>query len=110
MKFATKLPCLILSPAPKPSASIWLPLAARLEDVDGHMTLYLVLDRVWADVWGEKFAEERVRYEANWGGEYAAAWAWAQSLSAEERSRLWNRLLVMNGFPDGCRKLPESAE
>ena len=27
MKFATKLPCLILSPAPKPSASIWLPHA-----------------------------------------------------------------------------------
>ena len=85
-------------------------LADRIEGVDGHMTLYLVLDRVWADVWGEEFAEERVQYEANWGGEYAAAWAWARSLSAEERSQLWNRLLVMNGFPAGCGGSPEGAE
>lgn len=85
-------------------------LAARLEGVDGHMTLYLILDLVWADVWGEEFADERVRYEANWGDEYASAWAWAQSLGSEERWRLWNRLLVMNGFPDGCGSSPEGAE
>ncbi len=77
-------------------------LAERLQDVDGHMTLYLVLDRVWADVWGDDFAVERVKGEANWGADYAAAWTWARSLSADERSRLWNRLLAMNGFPDDC--------
>ncbi|MYF70641.1 MAG: hypothetical protein F4053_07090 [Proteobacteria bacterium] len=85
-------------------------LAERLEGVDGHMTLYLVLDRVWADVWGEEFAEDRIQYESNWGDDYAVAWAWAQSLGTEERSRLWNRLLVMNGFPDGCGSLPEVVE
>ena len=85
-------------------------LAERLDGVDGHMTLYLVLDRVWADVWGEEFAGDRVRYESNWGDDYAAAWAWAQSLGEEERLRLWNRLLVMNGFPDGCGSLPDVAE
>ena len=85
-------------------------LERRLADIDGHMTLYLVLDRVWADVWGEEFADDRIRYESNWGDDYAAAWAWAQSLGSEERLRMWNRLLVMNGFPGGCGSLPGVAE
>lgn len=83
-------------------------LAERLDDVDGHMTLYLVLDRVWADVWGEKFARERMRAEAGWTSEYAGAWAWARSLSPQARASLWNRLLSINGF-DSCRSL-ESGE
>ena len=85
-------------------------LAERLEGVDGHMTLYLILDRVWADVWGEEFADDRVQYESNWGDDYAVAWAWAKSLGSEERLRLWNRLLIMNGFPDGCGDSPDVAE
>ena len=85
-------------------------LAERLEGVDGHMTLYLILDRVWADVWGEEFADDRVQYESNWGDDYAVAWAWANSLGSEERLRLWNRLLIMNGFPDGCGDSPDVAE
>lgn len=85
-------------------------LAERLEGVDGHMTLYLILDRVWADVWGEEFAADRIQYESNWGDDYAAAWAWAQSLGSEERLRLWSRLLIMNGFPGGCGSLPDDAE
>ena len=39
-------------------------LTKRLDGVDGHMTLDLVLDRVWAYVWGEKFAEQRIRDES----------------------------------------------
>lgn len=79
-------------------------LAERLDDVDGHRTLFLVLDRVWADVWGEDFAEERVRGESQWRAryDYGAAWDWARSLTAKERTRLWNRLLTMNGFPHRC--------
>jgi len=73
-------------------------LSERLDDIDGHMTLYLVLDQVWTDVWGEEFANERVRGEAGWDEDYAAAWAWARSLRPEERARLWNRLLSINGF------------
>ena len=85
-------------------------LAERLTGIDGHMTLYLILDRVWADVWGEEFADDRIQHESKWGDDYAAAWAWAQSLGSEERLRLWNRLLVINGFPDGCGSLPGYAE
>ena len=81
-------------------------LVERLDGIDGHMTLYLVLDRVWADVWGEEFAARQVRNEADWGTDYAAAWAWARSLDPQERTRLWNRLLAMNGFPDNCGRLP----
>ncbi len=77
-------------------------LVERLDDIDGHMTLYLVLDRVWADVWGEDFANDRVQGESLWDADYAAAWAWARSLSSQERTLLWNRLLVMNGFPNNC--------
>ena len=74
-------------------------LTQRLDDLDGHQTLYLVLDRVWADVWGEEFAHHGVRTESSWRAsyDYAAAWAWAQALTKDERSRLWNRLLTMNG-------------
>ncbi len=74
-------------------------LAERLDGVDGHRTLYLFLDRVWADVWGEDFAAERIRGESSWQAsyDYAAAWAWARQMTPDERSRLWNRLLAMNG-------------
>jgi hypothetical protein len=76
-------------------------LTQRLNAVDGHRTLYLVLERVWADVWGKDFAAARVRGEASWHStyDYAAAWQWAQSLTVDERGVLWNRLLVLNGKP-----------
>jgi hypothetical protein len=87
-------------------------LVERLDGVDGHKTLFLVLDRVWADVWGEKFAEDRVAGESAWQGDYdyAAAWAWARSLTSAERALLWNRLLVVNGFPGHCNGSMASAE
>jgi len=74
-------------------------LSERLDGVDGHQTLYLILDRVWTDVWGEQFAAERIRGESSWRAsyDYAAAWNWATKMTADERSRLWNRLLAMNG-------------
>jgi hypothetical protein len=79
-------------------------LTKRFAGVDGHRTLYLVLDRVWAYVWGEKFAEQRIRDESGWlaSYDYGAAWRWARSLRREERVRLWNELLIKNGFPGGC--------
>ncbi|HSG64462.1 MAG TPA: hypothetical protein VLD39_05655 [Gammaproteobacteria bacterium] len=80
-------------------------LAERLEDVDGHMTLYLVLDRVWADVWGEEFALDRVLDESHWDQDYAEAWSWARALKPEQRSELWNELLTMNGVQGGCDSL-----
>ena len=87
-------------------------LVERLEEIDGHKTLYLVLDGVWADVWGERFAEERVRGESAWEAryDYAAAWDWARSLTPAERARTWNRLLAMNGFTAGCNRLVAAAD
>jgi hypothetical protein len=82
-------------------------LMERLPDIDGHKTLYLVLDRVWADVWGEDFAAEAIRHESAWYADYdyAAAWTWVSSLTPAERASLWNRLLVMNGFSGDCAGL-----
>jgi hypothetical protein len=79
-------------------------LENRLEDVDGHQTLYLILDRVWADVWGEAFAAESVAVESQWftDYDYAGAWSWARALSDEERAELWNKLLAINGFDSPC--------
>lgn len=79
-------------------------LEERLDGIDGHQTLYLILDLVWADVWGAEFAEQRVDGESAWLAryDYAGAWQWARSLPAAQRSRLWNTLLQMNGFPGGC--------
>jgi len=76
-------------------------LTQRLDDVDGHRTLDLILGRVWADVWGEEFAAARVRGEASWQAsyDYAAAWEWANKLTVDERGILWNRLLAMNDKP-----------
>lgn len=76
-------------------------LPERLDEVDGHRTLYLILDRVWADVWGAEFAAARVRGEASWQAsyDYAAAWAWARALTVDERGILWNKLLALNGKP-----------
>jgi hypothetical protein len=79
-------------------------LAERLDGIDGHMTLYLVLDRVWAQVWGEDFAAQRIRGESDWlaSYDYGKAWLWARGLKRDERTKLWNQLLAMNGFASGC--------
>ncbi len=76
-------------------------LIERLDTLDGHRTLYLVLDRVWADVWGDEFAVERIRSESTWRAsyDYGAAWTWARDLTVDERGILWNRLLAMNHKP-----------
>jgi hypothetical protein len=84
-------------------------LAERLDDIDGHMTLFLVLDLIWADVWGEDFAEARVEGESGWDERYADAWTWARGLTQDERAQFWNELLAMNGFPDGCASHLEPA-
>jgi hypothetical protein len=79
-------------------------LAKRLDGMDGHRTLYLVLDRVWAQVWGEEFAAQSMRGESAWEAsyDYAEAWQWSRTLDRDERARLWNELLAANGFQAGC--------
>jgi hypothetical protein len=79
-------------------------LVERLEDLDGHHTLFLILDLVWADVWGNEFAAERVQGESEWQAryDYASAWTWARTLQPEQRARLWSELLTMNGLGSAC--------
>jgi hypothetical protein len=77
-------------------------LSKRLSGINSHMTLYLILDRVWADVWGDAFAARRIDGESVWDDEYENAWAWAQSLGVDRRTALWNRLLRINGFDGYC--------
>jgi len=86
-------------------------LSERLDEIDGHRTLFLILDLVWTDVWGKDFADAQVRHESEWqaGYDYAEAWTWARSLGPEERARLWNELLALNGHTAGCDSLIESA-
>jgi hypothetical protein len=86
-------------------------LTERLDGVDGHRTLFLILDRVWADVWGAKFADYRVAGESGWVGDYdyAAAWAFARALSPAERARIWNDLLRRNGLFENCAGLTASS-
>jgi hypothetical protein len=80
-------------------------LPERLDDLDGHRTLYLVLDRVWAAVWGEEFAASRIADESSWAAsyDYAGAWQWVRGLDLAERRRLWTQLLALNGFDAECR-------
>jgi len=76
-------------------------LTQRLDEVDGHRTLYLILESVWADVWGDGFAAARVHGESSWQAsyDYASAWAWARALTIDQRGVLWNRLLTLNAKP-----------
>jgi hypothetical protein len=87
-------------------------LNERLAGIDGHMTLYLVLDEVWARVWGEQFAKERIAQESAWRAsyDYERAWKWSRSLARAERVRLWNELLVRNGLPGECTALLEGPD
>ncbi|HEY5622405.1 MAG TPA: hypothetical protein VIV14_01505 [Gammaproteobacteria bacterium] len=84
-------------------------LEERIDDVDGHQTLFLVLDRVWADLWGEDFAAAAVANETEWHERYEEAWAWARSLTENQRERLWDELLSLNGFASCDGPLERSA-
>jgi hypothetical protein len=79
-------------------------LEERPDDIDSHQLLYLILDRVWADVWGEDFAASRIRDESAWRNryDYAEAWSWAAALDADERDTLWSDLLRMNEIEANC--------
>jgi hypothetical protein len=82
-------------------------LAKRIDGIDGHQTLFLVLDRVWSRVWGETFAEASIARESSWlsSYDYGAAWAWSRALGSRDRELLWQRLLALNGFDTSCARL-----
>lgn len=58
---------------------------SRRAGLDDHRLLYLFLYDVWADLYGQAFADRMVRIERRIGPAYDAAWSWALSMSREER-------------------------
>jgi hypothetical protein len=55
--------------------------------LDDHRLLYLFLYDAWTDLYGETFAARMARIERRIPGtyDYDAAWAWALSMTREER-------------------------
>ncbi len=69
----------------------------RTADLDDHRLLYLFLYDVWSDLYGRAFADRMVGIERRIPGryDYDAAWAWALSMTREQR-RARLRALVQN--------------
>jgi hypothetical protein len=59
----------------------------RTEGLDDHRLLYLFLYDVWADLYGQAFADRMVAIERRIPGgyDYDAAWTWALSMTREAR-------------------------
>ncbi|HEX8365380.1 MAG TPA: hypothetical protein VF603_08870 [Allosphingosinicella sp.] len=71
-------------------------LIPRRAGLDDHRLLYLFLYDAWTDLYGEAFAERMASIERRIPGtyDYDAAWAWALSMTREERQA---RLAVLRG-------------
>jgi hypothetical protein len=63
-------------------------LTIRPADLDEHRVLDLFLYDVWESLWGRDFANQQVMFDSGLTGlyDYKAAWAWALSISKEERA------------------------
>jgi hypothetical protein len=63
-------------------------LRTRPADLDEHRVLDLFLYDVWESLWGSDFANQQVTFESGLTGlyDYKATWAWALSISKEERA------------------------
>lgn len=62
-------------------------LLPRRDGLDDHRLLYLFLYDAWTDLYGEPFAERMASIERRIPGtyDYDSAWAWALSMTREER-------------------------
>lgn len=66
-------------------------LLPRTTELDDHRLLYLFLYDVWADLYGQPFADRMVSIERQIGPSYDASWTWALAMSrAERQERLRN--------------------
>ena len=69
-------------------------LLPRSVELDDHRLLYLFLYDVWADLYGEAFADRMVSIERRIGPSYAAAWDWALAMTRDERQARLRALQV----------------
>lgn len=53
--------------------------------LDDHRLLYLFLYDVWADLYGQPFADRMVAIERRIGPAYESAWGWALAMTREQR-------------------------
>lgn len=61
-------------------------------DLTVHQRLNLLLIPVWEGLWGREFVDAQVQAESKWTKEYQRSWAWAMSLSEDERKHELDRL------------------
>lgn len=60
-------------------------LLPRTAELDDHRLLYLFLYDVWADLYGNAFADRMVSIERRIGRQYDAAWTWALGMTRDQR-------------------------
>lgn len=64
--------------------------------IDAHKLLDLILFDIWADLYGQNFANSAVQWEKKIPRkEYKEAWEWALSFGKEERAKKFKDLLYI---------------
>jgi len=63
-----------------------------------HKQIYLIYFDILCDLYGEKFAEEEVKFELTFWkikkiNPHRIAWDWALSMTREERRKIWKKSL-----------------
>jgi hypothetical protein len=73
-------------------------LRTRPPDLDEHRVLDLFLYDVWESLWGKDIADQQVTFESGLTGlyDYKGAWAWALSLSKDQRASRFAEIVRTN--------------
>lgn len=71
----------------------------RPADLDEHLILFLILYDIWAELYGQDFADEMVNIESSRKGyyDYKSCWANVLKLSRDERLNRFNSIKGLNG-------------
>jgi hypothetical protein len=78
-------------------------LQKRPDNIDEHSVLFLILDDIWVDLYGKKFADEQVEIKKSRRGPYPAAWQFALRMTKKERERKFREIVSQNRQPLALR-------